>query len=64
MTHWTRPLAPLGRVLEAGVGDALAHIAVCQSPDTALVLWETAARIEGGRAARGMDVGWRGWLGH
>lgn len=47
VTHWTRPLAPLGRVLEAGVEDALAHIAVCQSPDTALVLWETAARIEG-----------------
>lgn len=45
--HWTRPLAPVpGRALLAHVTDALAHIAVCQPPDAALVLWESAARVE------------------
>ncbi len=46
VTHWTRPIAPLGRSLIASVEDALAHIAVCQPPETALVLWESAATVE------------------
>ncbi|RLK47912.1 endonuclease domain-containing protein [Microbacterium telephonicum] len=44
--HWTRPLAPLGRTLVASIEDALAHIAVCQPHDAALVLWEAATRVE------------------
>ncbi|MFT4135960.1 endonuclease domain-containing protein [Microbacterium sp.] len=45
--HWTKPVAtPAGRVLVAPVLDALAHIAVCQPRDVALVLWESAARTE------------------
>lgn len=46
VAHWTQPIVPLGRALVAAVEDALAHIAVCQPPDTALVLWEAASRIE------------------
>lgn len=45
--HWTRPLAPLpGRSLVATVEDALAHIALCQPFDIALVLWEAACTAE------------------
>lgn len=45
--HWTEPVATLpGRVLLAPALDALAHIAVCQPRDVALVLWESAARTE------------------
>lgn len=45
--HWTKPVAPvpLGSLL-ASIEDALAHIAVCEPFDTALVLWESAARVE------------------
>lgn len=47
VTHWTRPLVPGPRTtLVAAVEDALAHIAVCLPRDTALVLWESAARVE------------------
>ncbi|WP_431801980.1 endonuclease domain-containing protein [Microbacterium sp. bgisy203] len=46
VAHWTQPLVPLGRSLVAGVEDALAHIALCQSPDAALALWESASRVE------------------
>ncbi len=47
VSHWTRPIAPVGTSLVASVEDALAHIALCQPPGTALVLWETASRVEG-----------------
>lgn len=47
VAHWTKPVAPLGRALFATVEDALAHIAVCQPPAHAHVLWESAARVEG-----------------
>lgn len=47
VTHWTRPLVPLGASLEGSVEDALAHIAACVPHDDALVLWESAARVEG-----------------
>lgn len=47
ISHWTRPVAPVGRSLVATIEDALAHIAVCQPPPVALVLWEGAARVEG-----------------
>lgn len=46
-THWTKPIAPAGRALVASVEDALLHIATCLDRDAALVLWESAARIEG-----------------
>lgn len=46
IAHWTRPIAPVGRSLVATVEDALAHIAVCQPPETALVIWESATRVE------------------
>lgn len=46
VTHWTAPLAPAGRSLLASVEDALAHIAVCLPRETALILWEAAARTE------------------
>lgn len=46
ITHWTTPLAPVGRSLVASVEDALAHIAVCVPRDQALILWEAAARAE------------------
>ncbi|WP_127818556.1 endonuclease domain-containing protein [Microbacterium sp. CPCC 204701] len=46
VTHWTKPLVPPIRSLEGTIEDALLHIAVCLDPDTALVLWESAARTE------------------
>ncbi|GAA3032845.1 endonuclease domain-containing protein [Microbacterium dextranolyticum] len=46
VAHWSRPVAPVGRALIATVEDALAHIAVCRPPAEALVLWESAARME------------------
>ncbi|GAA3923709.1 endonuclease domain-containing protein [Microbacterium invictum] len=46
VTHWTKPLAPAGRSLEGTVEDALAHIALCQPRDAALVLWESAVQKE------------------
>ncbi|WP_036284643.1 endonuclease domain-containing protein [Microbacterium luticocti] len=45
--HWAKPMMPMGgRSLLGSVEDALAHIAMCEPFDTALVLWESAARIE------------------
>jgi very-short-patch-repair endonuclease len=44
--HWTKPIVPSGPQLTATVEDALAQIAVCLPRDTALVLWESAARKE------------------
>lgn len=46
VTHWTRPLAPSDRTLLGTVEDALLHVASCLDHDTALVLWESAARVE------------------
>lgn len=46
VTHWTKPLAPSPRSLTGTVEDALQHIAACLDRDTALVLWESAARVE------------------
>ena len=46
IAHWSRPIAPVGRSLMATVEDALAHIAVCQPPAVAHVVWESAARAE------------------
>ncbi len=46
--HWTKPVDMVTqKSLVASIEDALAHIAVCQPFDTALVLWESAARREG-----------------
>lgn len=46
VTHWTKPLVPAGRSLMGTVEDAVLHIAACLDRDTALVLWESAARKE------------------
>ncbi len=46
VTHWNKPLAPSPRSLIGTVEDALQHIAACLDHDTALVLWESAARVE------------------
>jgi very-short-patch-repair endonuclease len=46
--HWAAPLAPVSRrSLCASAEDALAHIATCLPREDALVLWESASRIEG-----------------
>lgn len=46
VTHWTKPVAPAARSLLGTVEDALLHIAACVNPDRALVLWESASRVE------------------
>ena len=46
VTHWTKQVAPAGRSLLGTVEDALFHIATCVERDTALVMWESAARVE------------------
>lgn len=46
VAHWTRPIAPVGRSLIAGVEDALAHLALCLPREQALVVWEAACRVE------------------
>ncbi len=47
VAHWTRPLCPVARTdLQAGVEDALGHIAQCLPREDALVVWESAARTE------------------
>ena len=47
MVHWTRPLCPVARTdLQAGIEDALGHIAQCLPREDALVVWESAARTE------------------
>lgn len=45
VTHWTKPLAPADG-LEGSIEDALAHVALCQPREVALVLWEDAVRKE------------------
>lgn len=45
--HWAKPLVPFTpHSLTGAVEDALAHIAVCQPFETALVLWESAVHRE------------------
>lgn len=47
MIHWTRTIAPPpGHGLLESVEDTLAHLAVCLSPEDALVVWESAVRSE------------------
>lgn len=58
--HWTQPIAPVGRTLEAPIEDALAHIAVCLPFDTALVLWESASRVEVLSPEALRAIAWRG----
>jgi very-short-patch-repair endonuclease len=45
--HWTKALAPASRhsLLES-VEDTLAHVARCLTPENALVVWESAVRVE------------------
>lgn len=45
--HWDTPLVPTGRrALVESVPDALAHIAGCLPHEDALVVWESAVRLE------------------
>lgn len=45
--HWTQVIAPVAsRSLEESPEDALAHIAECLPLDDAIVLWESAIRLE------------------
>ncbi|MEH3090277.1 MAG: DUF559 domain-containing protein [Microbacterium arborescens] len=45
--HWARPLCPVARTdLEAGAEDALGDLAQCLPRHDALVVWESAARVE------------------
>jgi len=46
VAHWTKPIVPVGRSLVGTIEDALAHIALCLPPERALVVWESAVRIE------------------
>ena len=46
--HWTKPIAPGPSDLpEASVEDALMHMAHCLEPESCLVVWESAIRVEG-----------------
>ena len=47
IVHWTKAVAPAPRhqLLES-VEDSLAHIAACLDRETALVLWESAVKVE------------------
>lgn len=45
-THWTKPLVSAAPSLLGTTEDALLHIAQCLDRDTALVLWESASRVE------------------
>lgn len=48
IVHWTKPVgAASPHSLEESVEDALAHIALCADLESALVIWESAIRIEG-----------------
>ncbi|MFT4214654.1 MAG: DUF559 domain-containing protein [Microbacterium sp.] len=64
IVHWTKPLAGAGPALEATVPDALAHIAVCQPRDTALVLWESAAKVEKIAPETLRGIGWNSSAAH
>jgi very-short-patch-repair endonuclease len=47
VAHWSTRLAPpAGFGLVESVEDALAHIAVCSTPERARVMWESAIRVE------------------
>lgn len=59
VVHWTEPLAGARtHALEATVPDVLAHIAACQPRDVALVLWESAAKVEGIAPATFRGIRW------
>lgn len=45
--HWTKPVAPApAHSLRESIEDALGHIASCLSSESALVVWESAVRVE------------------
>ncbi|WP_425840440.1 DUF559 domain-containing protein [Microbacterium sp. PA5] len=58
--HWTVPIGALhSRLLVESVEDTLQHLADCQPRETALVLWEDAARSENLPADVLRRVAWR-----
>jgi len=47
VTHWDTPLLPIGpHALVESVPDTLAHLAACLPHEEALVVWESAVRLE------------------
>lgn len=45
--HWTKPIVPVPRhELVESVEDALDHVASCLPPHQAVIVWESAARLE------------------
>lgn len=57
--HWTKSIAPVAsRSLCESPEDALAHIATCLPRDQALVLWESAIRVEGLSAEGLRQIRW------
>jgi very-short-patch-repair endonuclease len=60
VAHWSRPLVPVPATsLVESVPDALEHIAGCLPRADALVLWESAARVERWAPESLARVGWR-----
>ncbi len=59
-THWTRRIAPPpGYGLIESVEDTLAHVALCLPPESAQVVWNSAAGIEGLSPRALQRVRWR-----
>lgn len=60
VAHWSVPVAPAARFsLEESVEDALRHVARCLPREEALVVWESAIRIEGLSLEAIRAVRWR-----
>lgn len=58
--HWTRPIVPVPRhELVESVEDALDHVASCFPPHQAVIVWESAARLENLDPAALRRVHWR-----
>lgn len=57
--HWSRPIAPApGYGLVESIEDALAHIALCTTPEAARIIWESAIRVEDLSVEAVRRVGW------
>ena len=60
VAHWSRAIAPTAPFdLVESPEDALAHIAACFSPETAVVIWESAIRTEGISIEALRGIRWR-----
>lgn len=60
VVHWTSPIVPASRTtLIESIEDTLDHVAACADPETAVVLWESACRLEALTPAELARVRWR-----